>query len=176
MRFIGTLFFLCAMTFAGWGQHAIVGQAVSNVKILNSNDQPTIMPYFGEKVLVVLYTDPDVKDINDPLSAAIKTKRFSTDKYAGVGIANCKATWIPNSAIRMKARQKEKQFPSSIVLIDDNEKLKQAWGLADCDGKGVVLVIGKDKKIKFLHYVKSQDESSSIIPAAIKTIQEEIAK
>lgn len=176
MKRCGLLLFLLTSVLVANAQQASVGKSISNVNVLNSSDKPSSIPCFGSKVLVILYTDPDVKDVNDPLSAAIKAKGFPADKYAGIGVANCKVTWIPNSAIRIKSRQKEKQFPGSIVLLDDSEKIKQAWSLADSDDKGVVIVVGKDSKIKFLRYVKSQDESRSISAAVVKVIQDEIAK
>lgn len=157
-------------------QNATVGKLVSNVKISNTSNKVSAIPSLGEKVIVIFYTDPDVKDVNDPLSDAIKAKKFPQDKYAGIGIANCKATWIPNGAIRLKSRQKEQQFPGSVVLLDESEKVKEAWLLGDCDGKGVVLVVGKDYKIKYLAYVKNQAESKAAIPQVLKVIQDEVAK
>jgi Predicted transcriptional regulator len=155
-------------------QQASVGKTVGNVRILSTANKLTGIPELGQKVLILFYTDPDVKDVNDPLSDAVKAKKFSHDKLAGIGIANCKETWIPNSAILMKSRQKEKQFPGSVVLLDENQTIKTAWSLADCNDRGVVIVVGKDMRIKYISYVKSQDESKSIIGHVIRTIQEEI--
>jgi Predicted transcriptional regulator len=175
MRYI-VLSIVCSLWVSFAFAQASVGKSVANVKILNSKDQQASLPHFGERVLVIFYTDPDVKDVNDALSSALKAKGFPADKYSGIGIANCKVTWIPNAAIRMKARQKEQQFPGSIVMIDDAEKLKSSWGLGDCDGKGVVIVVGKDTKIKLLRYVKSEEESKAMIAQVLKLVQEEIAK
>src|SRR6266498_3634082 len=99
-------------------QQAALGKSVSSLQLVDPNDQAKAIPFIGEKVVVLFYTDPDEKDVNDPLSEALKAKNYPKDKYAGIGIANCKDTWIPDAAIRMKARQKEKQFPGSIVLLD----------------------------------------------------------
>ncbi|HEY4787005.1 MAG TPA: YtfJ family protein [Bacteroidales bacterium] len=157
-------------------QTASVGNIVYGQQLVDPNDNPKAIPFLHEKVLAVFYTDPDQKDVNDPLSDAIKAKNFPKDKYAGIGIANCKDTWIPDAAIRMKARQKEKQFPGSIILLDTKRILSKAWGLGDCNGLGVVIIIGKDAKIRFIKNVKTQEESKAIIPQVLQIIEEEISK
>lgn len=155
-------------------QQAALGKSVSSLQLVDPNDHSKAIPFIGEKVVVLFYTDPDEKDVNDPLSEALKAKNYPKEKYAGVGIANCKDTWIPDAAIRMKARQKEKQFPGSIVLLDTKRIVSQAWGLGDCNNAGVVIIIGKDAKIKFIQVIKKQAESKAAIPSVIKVIDENI--
>jgi len=157
-------------------QTAAVGKVVSSVKLIDSKNAPMAIPDFGEKTIVIFYNDPDVKDVNDPLSDALKAKNFSKEKYVGMGIANCKDTWAPNSAIRMMVRKKEKQFPGTLILLDEKLLLAKAWGLGDCDGISVVVVIGKDSKIKFVKKIKSQEESKALIPTVVKLVQDELAK
>lgn len=176
MKHLLCLSLLLPLCFSLQAQQASVGKAVTNVKILSTADKPTTIPSLGEKVTLLFYTDPDVKDVNDPLSDAVRAKKFASDKFAGIGVANCKETWIPNSAILMKSRQKEKQFPGSVVLLDENQTIKKAWSLADCDGKGVVLVVGKDLRIKFISYVNSQADSKAIIAQVVKVIHDEIGR
>lgn len=158
------------------GQHSILGKRVANVNLTNTSDKVVGIPALGEKVLIVFYTDPDVKDVNDPLSEGLKKRGIPADKFQGIGIVNCKASWIPNAAIRLKSKQKEKQFPGSVVLLDERERIKTLWGLGDCDGRGVAIVIGKDTKVKFIQYVKTQEESSSLLPSVTKLILEEVNK
>jgi predicted transcriptional regulator len=169
--FLGTACLLFALNGSIQAQ---IGKTVSNVKLADPNDNPKEIPDLGSKIVMVIYTDPDVKDVNDPLSDAITAKAFPKDKYRGLGIANCKDTWIPNAGIRMKSRQKEKQFPGTVILLDVNNYLPKAWGLSVCDEAGVVVIIGKDKKIKYIKYVKTQEESKAITPEVIKIISEGI--
>jgi uncharacterized protein len=152
-----------------------VGKIVGTLKLMDPNNNPKDIPFVGEKVIMILYTDPDVKDVNDPLSDAVKAKNFPKDKYAGIGVANCKDTWIPNAGIRMKSRQKEKQFPGSTIMLDTDRILPKACGLADCNEAGVLVIIGKDKIIKYVKYIKSQDESKAAIQEVIKIITQELA-
>lgn len=155
---------------------ANVGKAVSNVKIKTPDDKTSAIPFLGQKVLVIFYTDPDVKDVNDALSDAIKAKNYPKEKYTGVGIANCEDTWLPNSMIRYAGRQKQSKYPSSVILVDDDHILSKAWDLGNCDELGYVMVIGTDTKIKFAKAVKSQAESKAIIPTVIGIIEAELAK
>ncbi len=155
---------------------AYVGQAVTGLQIIDVYDNPKVMPYFGQKVISIMYTDPDVKDVNDPLSDAMDAKKYDKTKLCAMGIANCKDTWIPNAGIRMKAKQKQNQFPDSVILLDENKTLSGAWQLGNCDGAGVVIIIGKDKKIKYIKYVKSKDESRAIIGEVLPILDAEIAK
>lgn len=154
----------------------IVGKSMSALKISDANNDPKEIPFLGEKVLLLQYTDPDVKDINDKLSEAVKAKKFDQNKYQGIGIANCKDTWIPNAGIRMKARQKEKQFAGSIVMLDEDHVLPKALGLGDCNSIGVLLIVGKDSVIRYMKRVKSEEESLAAVPEVVKILEEEINK
>lgn len=155
---------------------AQVGKSITSLTLTDPDNQSKTIPFVGEKVLMLLYTDPDVKDVNDQLSEAVRAKHFDASKYVGIGIANTKESWIPNSAIRMKARQKEKQFAGSIVMLDQQRTLADTWKLGDCNSMGVVLIIGKDKAIKYAKKVATEAESKAIIPEVIKILEAEIAK
>jgi predicted transcriptional regulator len=157
-------------------QNDIVGKTMSALMISDANNEPKAIPFVGEKVLLIQYTDPDVKDINDKLSDAVKAKKFDAKVYQGMGIANCKDTWIPNAGIRMKARQKEKQFVGSIVVLDEDHILPKALGLGDCNGIGVLIIVGKDKVIKYMKKITSEEESLKATPEVVKLLEEEIRK
>ncbi len=154
----------------------IVGKTMTALMISDANNQPKQIPFVGEKVLLIQYTDPDVKDINDKLSDAVKAKKFDEKLYQGIGIANCKDTWIPNAGIRMKARQKEKQYAGSVILLDEARILPTSLGLGDCNSMGVLLVVGKDKVIKYMKKISSEEESQKSIEEVIKLLEAEIRK
>ena len=154
----------------------VIGKIMTSLMISDANNQPKQIPFVGEKILLLQYTDPDVKDVNDKLSDAVKAKKFSDKLYQGIGIANCKDTWIPNAGIRMKARQKEKQYAGSVIMLDEDHVLPKALGLGDCNGFGVLMVVGKDKVIKYMKKIGSEEESQKAIPEVIKLIEAEIAK
>lgn len=153
-----------------------IGKTIVNVSIKTPDDKKSNIPFFGEKVLLVLYTDPDVKDVNDPLSDAVREKHYPKEKYVGIGIANCEDTWLPNSMIRYAGRQKQSKYPNSVILVDDNHIVSKSWELGNCNELGYVLIIGKDLKIKFAKAVKNQAESKAIISNVISTLEIEMAK
>lgn len=153
-----------------------LGKTITNVKIKTPDDKASNIPHIGEKVLLVLYTDPDVKDVNDPLSDAVREKHYPKEKYVGIGIANCEDTWLPNSMIRYAGRQKQSKYPNSVILVDDDHTVSKSWELGNCNELGYVLIIGKDLKIKFSKAIKNQAESKSIIPIIISTLEAEMAK
>jgi len=153
-----------------------IGKTVNNVQLRNADDVAMSIPHFGQKVLAVFYNDPDAKDVNNPLSDAIKERKFPKEKYTGIGIANCADTWLPNSVIRYAAREKEKKYPGAVILIDDDHILSKAWELPNGDDKAYIVIIGKDLKIKYIKLVKNQEESKAIIQAVIAVLDAEIAK
>lgn len=153
-----------------------VGKTVTNVKIKSPDDKPSMLPFWGQKVLLVLYTDPDVKDVNDPLSDAVREKHYPKEKYVGIGIANCEDTWLPNSMIRYAGRQKQSKYPSSVILVDDDHTLLKSWELGSCNEIGYVMIIGTDSKVKFAKAIKTQAESKAIISNVINILESEMAK
>ncbi|MCK9638703.1 MAG: YtfJ family protein [Prolixibacteraceae bacterium] len=154
----------------------VVGKTMTSLMISDPNNQPKQIPFVGEKVLLLQYTDPDVKDVNDKLSDAVKAKKFDEKLYQGIGIANCKDTWIPNAGIRMKARQKEKQYAGSIILLDESRVLPTALGLGDCNEKGVLLIVGKDKVIKYMKKISTVEESQKATDEVLGILETEINK
>jgi predicted transcriptional regulator len=168
------LYFIPLIGIAQTGN--VVGKTLSALMISDANNQPKAIPFVGEKVLLIQYTDPDVKDINDKLSDAVKAKKFSDKLYQGIGIANCKDTWIPNAGIRMKARQKEKQFAGSVIMLDEDHIIPKALGLGDCNGMGVILIVGKDKVIKYMKKITSEEESVKSTPEVVTLLEAEINK
>lgn len=155
---------------------AYVGQVVSSIQLQDPNWSPKAIPYIGERVVSIMYTDPDAKDVNDPLSDAINAKKYPKSKYVAIGIANCKETFWADGLIASKTREKQAQFPEAIFLLDKNRTLANAWQLGNGNGTGIVILIGKDKKIKFISYVKNQGQSKAIINDFISTLDAELKK
>jgi predicted transcriptional regulator len=150
-----------------------VGSVLSNIQLKDTKNRSLKIPDIRTKVAIIFYTDPDCKNINDPLSKAIKEAGFG-DRISGIGIANCADTWIPDALIRKGALKKEKQFPGSLLLLDSNKHLAGEWGLGDCDDLSLVIVIGLDQKVKYIKYVKSESESVNSTHEVIETIRKEI--
>ena len=150
---------------------ARVGQKLWSVKVRDANDKPRWIPSIGKKVVTIFYTDPDVADQNDAFADKLKAVKYPKKYYRGVGIANLKDTWKPNSIIRAVVRKKIAKYKSTI-LTDPSYLVRYSWGLGKCDGKSVIIVIGIDKKVK---YLKKGRMSSGEIKKAMKIIEAEIA-
>jgi uncharacterized protein len=148
--------------------HALyVGQTAPNLNIRDANDQPATIPAFGSKVLTVVYGDSDASDISDPISDALKAKNFPESKNIGIGIANLKDSPVPNWVIRGLVKRKIEQYKATI-LTDVDLTTASTWGLGDCNNKSVFIVIGKDKKVKYIKYFDkyhkpTQDDINTVV-------------
>ncbi len=148
------LLFASALLVCSFGVYlhaASVGQVLGNVSLHDSSDNPGArIPDFGSKVVAVFYVDPDDSDLNEPLRDALKVADFPKAVFRAVGVVNLAESWKPNSLIRTMIRQKEKKY-NSIVLTDPNRILRDAWSLGNCAGKDVVIIIGKDRAVKYIN-------------------------
>jgi predicted transcriptional regulator len=147
-RALVTTALLAALSFSD-ALAASVGQQLDNPEIRDANDQPAKIPDFGHKVLALFYTDPDVSDMNDPFADKLKAANLDKSVYRGVGIANLKDTWLPNSVIRSIVRRKIEKYDATI-LTDPNHLLPDAWQLGSCDGSSVVLILDKTGKLRYI--------------------------
>jgi len=79
---IAALVFIVAISAGIKLYAAYVGQAVNSLQLIDVYDNPKAMPYIGQKVISIMYTDPDVKDVNDPLSNAMDAKKYDKTNFA----------------------------------------------------------------------------------------------
>lgn len=148
---LGTLTALALCVPAIYLHAASVGQTVGNITLFTSSNQPgASIPDLGSKVLTIFYTDPDQRDLNEPLRDYLKAKNYPKDAYRGMGVVNLKDTWIPNAVLRTIIRQRERKF-NAIVLTDPDHLLRKSWGLGDVNDRDVVIVIGRDRRILYLN-------------------------
>ncbi len=142
--------------------HAVnVGDVLSNAMIKDSADNPAQIPDLGVKVMTIFYNDADAADLADPLSDALKAKKYDESKYRGQGIANLKDSKAPNWLIRKIIKGKEKKYDTKI-LTDPDYALKKAWGLADCNNASVIIIVGKDKKVKYVNYLRKTIDGAEV--------------
>lgn len=126
-----------------------VGDLVHPVQVRDANDKAAWLPDLGRKVLVIFYTDPDEKEQNEPFREQLKAAKLDRRYFRGLGIVNLKDTWKPNFAVRAVVRKKIKKF-KSVILTDPSHIVKHRWELGDCNGKDVVLIIGADKRLRYI--------------------------
>ncbi len=153
-----------------------VGSTVSNVQLRDSNNQPVWIPDIGSKVVTMFYNDSTAADFTDPIATALKNKNYPESKYRGQGVANmADSGGIPDFVIRGIVRRKESKFATKI-LTDPNHLLRNAWSLGDCNDIGVVIVIGKDKVVRYFKKISSVAQGRAQVDAVIKIVESEIEK
>lgn len=148
------------------------GDTVNSIKVKDSKDKDADIPDLGSKIMAVFYTDPDVKNLNEPFREMLKAANLDRSKFRGLGVVNMKDTWLANGIIRSVVRGKEKKF-DSLILTDPDHLLKKAWNLGDCDGKDLVIILDKDRKVQYFNTGKMSDAD---MKKGLELIKELLAK
>jgi len=101
------------------------------------------------KTTMLMYVDPDEKSKGKVFNSTIEAfeKELDFDKFQILVILNLKATWKPNALIKKLLKDKSKDYPKRIYVIDKESVLVKAWGLKD-DAYNILLI---DEKAKVLY-------------------------
>lgn len=121
------------------------------------------------KVHVIFYVDPDEKDLNNPLSEALKAENFDKEHVASVAIINMAATWLPNFAIASSLQSKQEQYPDTLYVKDLVKKGVGVWAIADDESD--IIITDKAGKVIYLHQGRVPDET---IPSVVTLIKEHL--
>lgn len=170
--FAAVALFAALLFTAVFAQAAKVGDQLTEVELKDAQDNPARIPDFGEKVLLIIYADSKTADANDPVADAVRDSKPDESRFTGMGVANLKDSWEPNAIIRMVIRRKVKQY-NQTILTDDDRILARKWGLGDCNDKSVVMVVGKDRRLK---YLKKGEVRGGEIEKVVGIIKAEIEK
>lgn len=128
-----------------------VGTQLADTEIRDARDEPTRIPDFGKKVLMLFYTDPNVEDQNDAFGDKVKALGLERGNYASIGIANMKdAPGLANWIIRIIIRKKIKKY-NVTILTDPELILAKAWNLGVCDDKSVVLILDHKGVLQYIY-------------------------
>ena len=138
-----------------------VGQVASNLTLKNGDNTSSI-PGYGTKVLTIVYTTSKASDFCDPVNDALKAKNFPKAKYEGVGIANMKdSSGVPDWIIESAVKKKRAKY-GAVILTDADGLTSKEWGLGDCKGKSVMVILGADKKVKYVKAYTGKATQSDI--------------
>jgi len=125
-----------------WAEELQVGVQASDWSFEDADGKVFSMESWAGKVLLVNYVDPDVSDLNEHFTDAMKKAkddgRLKEETYKGIGIADCAATWKPNFAIRLIAGKKAEKY-NTVILFDYDAKLRNAWGLKADTANAILL-------------------------------------
>lgn len=154
-----TIFSLAFALEVGQFPSTIVLEGERGGKITGESFSSTLLK---DKVHVLFYVDPDMKELNEHVSIALKAEKFDRAHYASVAIINMAATWLPNFAIASKLENKQKTYPDTIYVKDLQSVLVKEWELQDDSSN--VLLFAKDGKLLFIKKGKlSVDETTELI-------------
>jgi len=148
-----------------------VGMTATDWSFPDADSKTFTMASWAGKVLQVNYVDPDETDMNEPFNDAVKKaidvdSLISRDKFKGMGVVDCAATWKPDALIRIIAGKKAKKF-NTTVLFDYDAELRKAWNLKE-DSYNIV-ILDKNRVVKALYKGKIPE---SDFPKLIKLIAE----
>lgn len=129
-------------------------------------------PELKGRVLYFNYSDPSSKDMNKHVDDTLKSDPGLDRKkgYIGLGIANMKASVLPNFAIARMIKSKQ-QETGATILLDDNYIILNSWGLMNKVSNVVVL----DKE-RICRYIYKGKLPASEVEKLITTIKEYQAK
>jgi len=102
------------------------------------DDTPWSSSELVGKVWVVVHADPDESEMNNAATEALKAEDYPKDVYGSVALINMAATWKPNFAINLILAGKQEDYPSTVYVRDNNNKVGETWGLADDSNNMVV--------------------------------------
>lgn len=129
-----------------------VGDYVQNTEVRDSKNNPVMLPYFGEKTIMIFYSDPDRPNRNEYLAERLKQEELNGDDFYGFGVVNLKdAPFFPNGLVRFMIRREEKKNAKHNVKIytDPDHLLKNAWNFGDVNDQFAVSVISKEGEVLF---------------------------
>jgi len=121
------------------------------------------------KVHTLLYMDPDKRSDSQILLDALAKLKIDNHKYSTVAIINLAATWLPNSILQSKLKEKQKELKNMEYVFDKTKFLVKKWKLRD-DASNV-LILDKDSKVI---YQKSGKLSQQDIKHILYTIHQSI--
>lgn len=100
---------------------------------------------------MIFYIDPDHHKQNEDFTTDMEENhRVEGENLFGFGVMNLKdAPMIPNGMARNMAR-KRTASNGATVLADQNNTLRDAWQLGDCNNMFVLLLVSKEGDLVFM--------------------------
>lgn len=123
---------------------------LENVELRNLRNEPAMLPWYGEKHILIFYVDPDRHKQNEAFTIEIEENHAAQgDKIEGFGVLNLKDTMLPKALVRTMARKRTEKN-GAIVLADTDGSLVEAWGLGDCNNQFVLMLVSRDGEMLFM--------------------------
>ncbi len=166
---------VCILLVLTWsvsyaGAELKVGDKAANFILKDSLGKEYTLnsPEFQGRVVYINYADIGSKDMNKHVDDTLK-KDPGIDRgksYVGFGIANMKASIVPDFIIARVIKSKQ-QETGATILLDDNFIILNSWGLQNNVSNVVVL----DKK-RICRYIYKGKLPSEEVDKLINTVKE----
>ncbi len=171
--FLLVVFFFSATTLLG-AQPLKVGDLAPDFKLKDAKNKEFTLnsPEFTGRALLIMYVDPDEKDLNVHVEDALIKERdagnLSKTAFRSFGITNLKDTSLPNFLIRQIIKSKQEKT-GAIILLDYDHSLLNTWGLKK-DSSDVIL-LDKNRICQFIYRGKLPAEEVVKLIGLIKEYQ-----
>ena len=100
------------------------------------------------KVHVLFYVDPDLRDLNNDASEALKAESFPREKYQPLAVINVAASRLPKFLVKSSLKKKQKRYPDTIYVRDNKKIIVKAWEIDDENNN--VLAFDKEGRLFFI--------------------------
>ena len=149
-----------------------VGDKASNFILKDSlgKEYTLSSPEFQGRVVYINYVDFGSKDMNKHVDDTLK-KDPGIDReknYVGMGIANMKASIVPDFIIARAIKSKQEETGATI-LLDDNYIILNRWGLENKVSN--VIVLDKKRICRYIFKGKLPDEEVEKLINIVKEYQ-----
>lgn len=172
MKLIFMLYLLAALLIS-WDGYGQVGEKVTNVEILNMQNDTVMLPFLGQKNLLIFYADPAKPRQNKDFRNYFKTHPLDTRYVDSYGVINLAAApLIPNGLIRRKALKEVKGVEDHLYL-DPNNVLSTAWRLPGATDNFAVIFVNKDRIIEFYKAGQLTDAEQQQVISLVKKYEHE---
>jgi predicted transcriptional regulator len=149
-----------------------VGDKATNFILKDSlgKEYTLISPEFQGRVVYINYADIGSKDMNKHVDDTLKKDPGIDRKnnYVGMGIANMKASIVPDFIIARVIKSKQEETGATI-LLDDNYIMLTRWGLENKVSN--VIVLDKKRICRYIYKGKLPDEEVEKLINIVKEYQ-----
>ncbi len=171
MKKIGVCVFLALLLSVSYASAELkVGDTATNFILKDSLGKEYTLnsPEFQGRVVYINYSDISSKDMNKHVDDSLKgdTGIDRKSSYVGFGIANMKASIVPDFIIARAIKSKQKETGATI-LLDDNYTILNLWGLKNHTSN--VVVLDKGRICRYIYKGKLPPEE---VAKLIKTVKE----
>ncbi len=153
MKFVVSTF-VCLVAWCGLQVQAqSLPRKVKNLNLVDLNGNPTMLPMWGEKNLMIFYVDPDHHNQNQEFTEEMeRNHRAAGDNLYGFGIINLKDSWYPvsDNMVRSMARKRTEKNGATIIS-DPDRTVSTLWGLGDCNNQFVLMIVSREGELVYVH-------------------------